>query len=491
VKTRLFLFVSIYLVLDYTFKNLYLSAVNFIMLRNLKLIFRLIIVCLFPVFSFAQYTIQPDSLQTYINKLASADFKGREAGTLGGDLAKDYIIMQLKNSNIPFYIQNVPLVNIYNGKSYFYHQKDTLKEYKHFYIYSGKITGKLNPLKLSSAKILKLETTKDWKSNPKKFKGKWLLFEVDNKSDKRIDELIKEENFIQQNGALGLMISTNIETNDFTTNNKKTYLKQDLTYHDFPIILMNNQFAQKFFKTNKKISFTNQNTQFVNGYNIYTILKGKNSFGKSTLLSAHYDHLGQTERGIYYGADDNASGTAALMCIAQKIKNLQNSPQQNEEDIIVAWWTAEEKGLLGSRYFTENPPLDLSKIQTVINVDMIGRYDTNYNPPSNYIYVIGSNFISNQLHLANEEVNKNGEKLILDYTYNLLDHPEDLFQRSDQYNFHLQGIPSIFFFSGFHSDYHTIYDTSDKIDAKKASKIASHIFDLILHLSKTKNQIVR
>lgn len=459
------------------------------MLRNLNLIFRLIIVCLFPVFSFAQYTIQPDSLQTYINKLASADFKGREAGTLGSDLAKDYIVIQLKNSNIPFYIQNVPLVNIYNGKSYFYHQKDILKEYKHFYIYSGKKMSKLNPLKLPSSKILKLETTKDWKSNPKKFKGKWLLFEVDNKSDKRIGELIKEENFIQQNGALGLMISANIETNDFTINNKKTYLKNDLKYNDFPIVLINNQHLQKFLKQNKKITFINQNTQFITGYNIYTILKGKNSVGKSTLLSAHYDHLGQTPRGIYYGADDNASGTAALLCIAKNIAQLQNTNLQNEEDIVVAWWTAEEKGLLGSRFFTENSPLDISKIQSVINVDMIGRYDTNYNPPTAYIYVIGSNFLSDKLRESNEWVNKNGENLILDYSYNQIDHPDDLFQRSDQYNFHQMGIPSIFFFSGFHSDYHTIYDTSDKIDALKASKIASHILQLSLYLSKSNNQL--
>lgn len=441
----------------------------------------------------AQNVIDSACIHTKIYSLASTEMQGREAGTLGGDIAKNYILDFLKSvkADKNTYLQTVPLVQIYNGKCYFFNKKDTLKENIDFYI-AQKKTAKLLPLELKNNKIILLEFSSNWKNNLNKFKGKWIQFSFSDKRDKRIEELIQQKEYFIQNGILGLIISIPIETQStFFSESKKTYLSQDLSYENFPVILINNNRFEQFLKRNKKISFTHKNTQFVNGFNIYTIFPGIKSTGNKTVLSAHYDHLGSNQRGVYYGADDNASGTAALMCIAHQIKNLQNTPQQNEEDIVIAWWTAEEKGLLGSSYFTQNPPFDIQKINAVINVDMIGRYDTQYNPPNNYIYVIGSNFISNQLHLINEEVNNNGEKLILDYIYNLYDHPEDLFQRSDQYNFHLQGIPSIFFFSGFHSDYHTIYDTPDKIDAKKASKIASHIYNLTLNLSKTKNQIVR
>ncbi len=460
-----------------------------------KIVLALIIFVLnFTTNVLAQNTIDSACIHSKIYELASPKMEGREAGTYGGDYAKDYIVSYLKSIKVNdlTHIQNVPLVHIYNGKSYFFNGKDTLKEFKDFYISQAKRTLKLNPLEIVSKTVVEVDYLSDWQNQMKKYKNKWLLFSFKDKSDKKIEELIQLKVSLQQKGVIGLMISIPIETNNsFFSDSKKTYLKEDLNYEEFPVILLNNESCKRFLKQNKKISFVHNNTQFVNGYNIYTVFPGKKSSGKTTLLSAHYDHLGYNSRGIYYGADDNASGTAALMCIANQFAVAQKTPQQNEEDVMIAWWTAEEKGLLGSRYFTKNLPIEANKIHAVINVDMIGRYDTEYNPPSNYIYVIGSNFINQKLHEANELVNSNEQNLILDYRYNSMDHPEDLFERSDQYNFHALGIPSIFFFSGFHSDYHTVYDTPDKIDAHKASKIASHIFNLSNYLSQSKNQLIR
>jgi hypothetical protein len=439
-----------------------------------------------------QIIIDSSCIHSKIYTLASTEMQGREAGTIGADKAKEYIINYLKSINVSNItnVQNVPLTHVYNGKSYIYNKKDTIKEYVDFYLVQANKNRKLKPIEIENKKIIELEYLSDWQKKLKKYKNKWVLFSFNNKKDKKIDELIKLTPTLQQNGILGLIISIPIETNNsYISESKKTYLTKDLEYDDFPILLINNESWYRFFKLNKNLTFVNKNTQFKTGYNIYTIFPGVKSNEQTTILSAHYDHLGYNNRGVFYGADDNASGTAALLCIANQYALLQNTPQQNESDVVIAWWTAEEKGLLGSRYFTENLPFKASNINAVINVDMIGRYDTEYNPPSKYTYVIGSNFINNKLHESNEFVNKNGQNLILDYKYNTIDHPEDLFERSDQFNFHQIGIPSIFFFSGLHSDYHTINDTPDKIDAKKASSIATHIFQLSYYLSQLNNQI--
>ena len=225
------------------------------------------------------------------------------------------------------------------------------------------------------------------------------------------------------------------------------------------------------------------------GENVLACLPGKTE--EAIVMMAHYDHLGFAQNGeIYFGADDNASGSAALLEIARLLNRLiQNGEIQLEKTIVFMWVAGEEKGLLGSSYYTKHPLFDLKKVHAALNVDMIGRCDPAHIGMENYVYVIGSDFISAELHKINEEVNVNEVGLNLDYTYNSKDHPEQLYYRSDHYNFAKENVPSIFYFSGLHEDYHQISDTPEQINYRKLALISRLIFYTGFTLSQKKGPL--
>jgi Zn-dependent M28 family amino/carboxypeptidase len=154
--------------------------------------------------------------------------------------------------------------------------------------------------------------------------------------------------------------------------------------------------------------------------------------------------------------------------------------------------TGEEKGLLGSNYYVENPLIPLANSVANINIDMVGRRDKKYTESGleSYSYVIGSDRLSTDLHKINEEVSENYSKLICDYTYNSESDPNRYYFRSDHYNFAKKGIPAIFFFSGVHEDYHQPGDTPDKIMYDKMVTIGKHVFNLIWKLADRDQRIV-
>ena len=137
--------------------------------------------------------------------------------------------------------------------------------------------------------------------------------------------------------------------------------------------------------------------------------------------------------------------------------------------------SGEEKGLFGSKYYTDNPVFPLSKTILNLNIDMVGRKDTIHSN-SNYIYLIGSNRISNELHNISEQVNKKHINFDLDYTYNDKNDPNRFYERSDHYNFAKNNIPVIFYFGGLHEDYHQPTDDVEKIDFQKLEKVAKYVF---------------
>jgi Predicted aminopeptidases len=157
--------------------------------------------------------------------------------------------------------------------------------------------------------------------------------------------------------------------------------------------------------------------------------------------------------------------------------------------------SAEEKGLLGSRYYSENPIFPLENTVANLNIDMIGRVDEAHHndkgiPNPNYVYIIGSNFISTELHEINENQNQLHTNLELDYTFNSINDPNRFFQRSDHYNFAKHNIPVIFYFNGTHEDYHKHTDTIDKIDFLKLSNITRLIYYTAWELSNKEDRIV-
>ncbi|MBD3275120.1 MAG: M20/M25/M40 family metallo-hydrolase [Candidatus Marinimicrobia bacterium] len=186
------------------------------------------------------------------------------------------------------------------------------------------------------------------------------------------------------------------------------------------------------------------------------------------ILTAHYDHMGAIgDSIIYHGADDNASGTAGVLAVARAFAQ---NPVKPERSVIFALLSAEELGLLGSQYFTDNPPVELDSITANVNMDMIGRN------ARDSIFVIGSNMLSWDLHNISEIARHHVRKMHFDFKYNDVDDPQRLYYRSDHYNFAKYDIPSLFFFSGLHEDYHRPTDTTEKVDFVKAARVSKVAF---------------
>jgi len=212
--------------------------------------------------------------------------------------------------------------------------------------------------------------------------------------------------------------------------------------------------------------------------NVVAYLPGESLSNEWLIVSAHLDHLGTHHGKVFQGADDNGSGSAALLSLARQLSLWESDGMKPKRNIVLVWFSGEENGLLGSRYFADHLPMPTEEVIANVNVDMIGRYDDKHTDmTSKYIYVIGADRISQDLHDWHEAVNNQCCRLELDYTFNALDDPNRYYFRSDHYNFAKKGIPSMFYFSGVHADYHKEGDTIDKINFNRMA----YITELILY----------
>jgi Peptidase family M28/PA domain len=218
--------------------------------------------------------------------------------------------------------------------------------------------------------------------------------------------------------------------------------------------------------------------------NVVGVLEGSDPQLKNeyVVFSAHYDHLQTNDKGeIYPGADDDGSGTTAVLTIAHAM-----SIDHPKRSVMVIFHAGEELGLLGSEYNTDYAPaVPLDKIVADLNIDMIGRSK----PPgdqdrldqhltdANTVYLVGSDRISKELHGISEKTNAEFQKLNLDYYYNAPTNPERIYFRSDHWNYAKHGIPVIFYFDGTHVDYHKPTDTVNKIDFTKLTKVTRLVFE--------------
>jgi hypothetical protein len=227
----------------------------------------------------------------------------------------------------------------------------------------------------------------------------------------------------------------------------------------------------------------------ISGKNVLGMLRGKEKTDEYIFITAHYDHLGKRGDQIFYGADDNASGTSTVLELANAFASGRNMRQRPKRNIVFLLVTGEEKGLLGSEYYSENPLVPIEKTVVDINIDMVGRIDAKYKESPEYLYVIGSDRLSSDLHKVNEEMNQKYSQLTLDYTYNDEKDPNRYYFRSDHYNFAKVGIPAIFYFNGVHADYHQPTDTPDKIEYNLMEKRAKMIFHTAWELSNREERI--
>ncbi len=224
--------------------------------------------------------------------------------------------------------------------------------------------------------------------------------------------------------------------------------------------------------------------------NIWAFIEGSEHPEEIIVVSAHYDHIGIKNGEIYNGADDDGSGTVALLEIAKAFQKAKNEGHGPKRSILILHVTGEEHGLHGSRYYSENPLFPLNNTVADVNIDMIGRRDENHKDSNNYIYLIGSDYLSTDLYNICENVNSKFINLNIDYKFNDRADKNRFYYRSDHYNFAKNGIPSVFLFNGVHADYHKQSDEVDKIEFDALTKRTQLAFIIAWEIANREKRLV-
>ena len=214
--------------------------------------------------------------------------------------------------------------------------------------------------------------------------------------------------------------------------------------------------------------------------NVVAVLEGTDLKDEYLVITAHMDHLGKrNDSVIYYGADDDGSGTVGVLEIAKAFAKAKANGKGPRRSIVFMTVSGEEKGLWGSEYYTNHPIFPLEKTTANLNIDMIGRSDASrkQGDSTNYVYVVGDDKISTDLKPISEAVNKKFLKMELDYKFNDPKDPNRIYFRSDHFNFASKGVPIIFYYDGMlGADYHKPTDTPDKINYELLKKRAQLVF---------------
>ncbi|MGF1560501.1 MAG: M28 family peptidase [Flavobacteriaceae bacterium] len=448
-------------------------------------------------------SIDETDLKRHLYIYASDEYEGRETGTPGQKKAVEYIREQYKKLGIPAakpdgdYFQKVPLevmkvptgaitldgdekiigedfLTFSSGNGIF----DEVQylgygiEDENYSDFGGiDVSGKLVLVKSGEPKnedgtfLISGSTEPSKWSDPNEsieMRGK-LLSEKGAKGMLYIDAVNygRFNRYFQymKNNDGGQMSINDGEEDDFF----EIYLSEAMALQIVPDIANND--TPYLVKKKLVIATETTNTE-VDSENVAAILKGSEKPDEYVVISSHLDHIGINADGqINNGADDDGSGTVALLEIAEAFKKAADAGNGPKRSIVFLHVTGEEKGLLGSQYYTDIDPIfPLSKTVANLNIDMIGRIDPERKGDRNYIYLIGSDKLSTDLHLLSEEVNQKFMNIELDYTYNDENDPNRFYYRSDHYNFAKNNIPIIFYFNGTHADYHRPGDTPDKIN---------------------------
>lgn len=481
---------------------------------------------------FFSQTITKENLRSHLQILASDEMEGRETGQPGNEKAADYIANFFKSRWFPSLEENT---EGYFQTIAFTHSKWTTNnlvindnEYRHLWDYLSFPTKNETIESIMSNKIYYLgygiddpnysdyrdknfedEIIMIYKGEPMKTDSTYWVSNSKESSAWSSDiemklRLAKEKKvkmvLIIEDDITGLLaqnrriiLGRKLEIGDKTKNEKtlanhiyiSPKMAMDLVGHKLgKVKKARDKSREKGQGADVKLSaelFIQQikDTKVLRSNNVMGYLEGTDLKDEVIVITAHYDHLGKRGDYIYNGADDNGSGTSAILELAEAFSIAAQLNQRPRRSILFLLVTGEEKGLLGSNYYTQKPLFPLESTVANINLDMIGRIDPKYDLDSNYVYVIGSDRISIDLHDINQEVNQKYTQLTLDYTYNSITDPNRFYYRSDHYNFAKNGIPSIFFFNGTHADYHRTSDTAEKINYGKMETITRLVFHTV------------
>ena len=224
--------------------------------------------------------------------------------------------------------------------------------------------------------------------------------------------------------------------------------------------------------------------------NVLGYLEGGDKRDEVLVISAHYDHLGVKHDTIYNGADDDGSGTVAVLALAKAFIQAKKDGYGPRRSILFVTMTAEEEGLFGSEYYTAHPVVPLANTIADLNIDMIGRTDRKHSPKKHFVCIVGSDKLSSDLHRINEAANRDYTHLDLDYHFNIPNEPEHIYYRSDHYNFARRKIPVIFYTTGEHADYHKATDDVEKIEFDKLAERTQLVFHTAWELANREARIV-
>lgn len=453
-------------------------------------------------------TITQKDLKQHLTYIAGNETEGRETATDGQRKAALYIEEQFKNLGL----------KPGNANSYYQYFKvyqdvlhsSSLKIYDANFSLNNHYTIQPNSTNNGSITINQIvfasygltdKTMNNYENID--IKGKWVMIIESNPEDidKEKSGADSRKSFTKiktalDKGAIGvLLVSKNFDNPKYSTLpiTGSMYVKKQSNNLSKPIISISYQAAASILtKTIVKFSdlkniatgtYTtqivlnnNKETKTLESSNVVGFLEGTDKKEEFVVLTAHYDHLGKKGDVIYYGADDDGSGTVTIIEMAEAFIKAKKKGYAPRRSIVFMTVSGEEKGLWGSDYYTQHPIYPLAKTTVNLNIDMIGRIDPTYKGDSlNYVYIIGDDKLSSDLTPISNNVNKL-YKLELDRKYNDPKDPNRFYYRSDHYNFAKNGVPVIFYFNGVHKDYHRPSDTVDKINFDVMTKRARYIF---------------
>lgn len=430
-------------------------------------------------------TITHEDLTEHLTLLASDSLEGRETGKKGQKMAADYIKNQFESLGLAApvdgsYFQKFNLYQTFRGDAEMLVNGKTIKNLDQM-VYWANV-----PFAKKEIEIVYVNKAQEEDLKEIEVGGKFLAFQADGQFTpllEMIEDLGAEgaivfaEDSSKMNMVLryGKYYATHGSLS--RTEPSKEGLASVVFYNELAGDIFGKPISElKIGDTASAEFFAEINTDIMETENVLGYLEGTEKKEELIVLTAHYDHVGIQDGKVYNGADDDASGTTAVLEIAEAFVKAKKDGHGPKRSLLFMPVTGEEKGLLGSAHYAENPVFPLENTVTNLNIDMIGRVDSVHMDDREFVYLIGSNRISTELHDISENVNDNYTKLELDYTYNAEDHPDRIYYRSDHWNFAKNGVPIIFYFNGTHPDYHQHTDTVDKIEFDLLKKRTDLIF---------------
>ena len=431
--------------------------------------------------------ITQKDLKKHLKIISSDEFEGRETTTIGQKKAANYIKNHFIKNNVksPYgdtgYLQSFPVDVLDFSNVDFSYNGTKFTFIKDFYTYGNPIKSVYNNVPVIDVGygISSFQKNEYLGIN---VKGKAVVLKdgIPNGTiEKKEGNWRKKVRTAKKEGAIAVIFrKENYSDTDLKIKKHLQYPIMKMHGNQkakpqIPVFIVDSEKLKELNTKQNKTSFNTSISQEKSGENVLGFIPGITD--EIIVVSAHYDHIGYDMGEICNGADDDGSGTSSLLSISKAFQTAFEEGKKPQRGILFLAVSGEEKGLFGSQFYTENPAFPLSKTVADLNIDMVGRKDT-IQQDNNYIYLIGSDRISKELHIINEKINKKHIGFKLDYTYNAKDDPNNFYQRSDHYNFAKNNIPVIFYFGGLHEDYHQPTDDFEKIDFLKLERVSRFVF---------------